>query len=150
MYKVFSLAMLSISLLFVSNCNKKEEPWAESVARVIEIAEVAPNQWGIKIEYAVPESVAVNAQGEKIIGPITQTIHYAVRPTMEIGQELKVQYLKAEPITVKLEENMSEKLEENVPAPVDAPVEVPVEDKPVDTTPIEEAKPVVEENKPAS
>lgn len=78
----------------------KQEEWANSTATVTQVEYDAAYGYMYTLEYAIPESTAINQEGKKITTPIQQHALDKKKPVLH--QQIPVQYLKEEPIIFKL------------------------------------------------
>lgn len=102
-YVWYSIVVFGLCSLTLYGLNPEKqipkEGWAESVA-TIHVGECHEGFYGYTLTYEINDSIAVNAQGEKIKGPVEQ---YGISRKEPVnGQNLQLIYLREEPIIFEL------------------------------------------------
>ncbi|MCE2715678.1 MAG: hypothetical protein ACK4V2_01080 [Pseudomonadota bacterium] len=100
---MFHSLLLLIGIL-LGSCDSHQESlkdeWAYTTATITQVEYDAAYGYMYTLEYATPESIAVNQKGEKITGPVQQ--HALDKNKPILNQQILLQYLKEEPIMFKL------------------------------------------------
>ncbi|MBS0186341.1 MAG: hypothetical protein JSS34_08520 [Proteobacteria bacterium] len=96
--KSFSVAFfLAFTLISCVKAKETSDEWAHTSAKVL------PAEGGYIVEYMAPESTAINKEKKEIKGPIQQLVLEEDRRPV-LPQEIKLKYLKEEPIIFTYEE----------------------------------------------
>lgn len=101
--------LLFFMLAFSLNAKKTgssqiPQDWAETIVAIDQVEKLEDGSYAYRMQYNAPESTAVNAKGQKIMGPIDQYGRNEQKPVCP--QKIKAMYWKEEPIIFEFLEPM--------------------------------------------